>query len=179
MSRWWKSRWAYALAGAILGLGAPAGGFLLRLLFNERVARAPLADLRLNGYFYLYQLVGTCAVFSIVGFFAGRRTEHFQRSEQFYHQLSEHDELTGLFNSRAFRSRYRRATERARRHGEPLSLLLIDVDHLKMINDRFGHAAGSQALRQVGRALQTAKREDDLAARWGGDEFAVVMEGAD
>jgi diguanylate cyclase (GGDEF)-like protein len=179
LSRWWKRRWAYALAGASLGLGAPAGAFLLRLLLNAKAAQAPLSDLRLNAYFYLYQLIGTCLVFSIVGFLAGRRTDHLQRAEEFYHQLSEQDELTGLSNARAFHGRYVRAIERARRHGEPLSLLLIDVDRLKMINDRYGHAAGSEALRRAGRALQSARRQDDLAARWGGDEFALVMEGAD
>lgn len=179
LSRWWKSRWAYALAGAILGVGAPAGGFALRLLFNEKAAQAPLSDLRLNAYFYLYQLIGTCLVFSIVGFLAGRRTDHLQRAEQFYHQIAEHDELTGLANARAFHGRYGRAIARARRHEEPLSLLLIDVDQLKMINDRYGHAAGSEALQRVGRAVHSAKRQDDIAARWGGDEFALVMEGAD
>jgi diguanylate cyclase (GGDEF)-like protein len=173
------SRWAYALAGVILGFGAPAGGFALRLLLNEGAAQAPLADLRLNAYFYLYQLIGTSLIFGIVGFFAGRRTDNLQRAEQFYHQLAEHDELTGLANARAFHGRYARAIERTRRHAEPLSLLLMDVDQLKMINDRYGHAAGSEALRRAGRALQSAKREDDLAARWGGDEFALVMEGAD
>ena len=178
-SPWWKSRWAYALAGAILGFAAPAAGFALRLLLNEKAAQDPLSDLRLNAYFYLYQLIGTCLVFSIVGYLAGRRTDHLQRAEQFYRQLSEHDELTGLANARAFHGRYARAVERTRRHGEPLSLLLMDVDQLKVINDRYGHAAGSEALRRAGRALQSAKREDDLAARWGGDEFALVMEGAD
>lgn len=179
LPRWRKSRWRYTVAGAVLGCGAPVGAFALRLLLNETAAQAPLSDLRLNAYFYLYQLLGTSIVFSIVGFFAGRRTDHLERAEQFYRQLAEHDELTGLANARAFHGRYARAIERTRRHGEPLSLLLMDVDQLKMINDRFGHAAGSEALRSAGRALQSAKREDDLAARWGGDEFALVMEGAD
>src|SRR6202022_4149449 len=110
---------------------------------------------------------------------AGGRAERLRRAEAFYQTLSEHDPLTGLFNERAFRNRYERATERAVRTGQPLSLLLIDVDHLKKINDRFGHGAGNEALLHIANALRVAKRSDDAAARWGGDEFAILLEGGD
>src|SRR5206468_2607717 len=84
-----------------------------------------------------------------------------------------------LYNERAFRDRYSRAIERCSRTGQPLSLLLIDVDHLKRINDRYGHRAGNKALIHVANALRDAKRMADSAARWGGDEFAILLEGAD
>lgn len=177
--RFLSTRWASALLGMILGLGAPVGSLLLRLLLDARIAEAPLTDLRTNAFFYAYQLVGTCLVFSVVGFIAGTHIERVHLAEQFYHRLAEHDELTGLNNGRALRARYQRVIERAARYREPLSLLLIDVDQLKEINDRFGHAAGSAALQHVAGALKSAKRQDDFAARWGGDEFALLMEGAD
>ena len=62
----------------------------------------------------------------------------------------------------------------ARRYREPLALLLMDLDGLKAINDRFGHQAGDEAIRQLADVIRAQLRETDLAARWGGDEFAVM-----
>ena len=97
-----------------------------------------------------------------------------------YRDLAEHDELTSLANARAFVSAHqRRAAEHSARYREPLSLLLLDVDQLKAINDTLGHKAGGAALVRVAEVLNECKREDDLAARWAGDEFALLMCGAD
>jgi diguanylate cyclase (GGDEF)-like protein len=65
----------------------------------------------------------------------------------------------------------------ARRHGTPLSLMLLDVDHFKQINDEHGHAVGDDALRLLARALSTLTREEDMLARYGGEEFALVARG--
>jgi two-component system cell cycle response regulator len=85
------------------------------------------------------------------------------------------DELTGLGNLRLFEERL--ATEGARidRYGVPLTIVVMDVDRLKQINDRHGHATGSAVLRGVGEALHRAIRETDLAVRYGGDEFVVLL----
>jgi diguanylate cyclase (GGDEF)-like protein len=85
------------------------------------------------------------------------------------------DELTGLGNLRLFEERL--ATEAARidRYGTPLTIVVMDLDKLKAINDRHGHAAGSAALRAVGEVLRRAIRETDLAVRYGGDEFVVLL----
>ncbi len=176
---WRTLRSTYLVIGLLLGVGAPIGAFVTRVILFESVRSAPLADLRANRFFYLYQLIGSCAVFAIAGYAAGDRAERLRRAEAFYQTLSEHDPLTGLFNERAFRNRYERATERALRTGQPLSLLLIDVDHLKKINDLHGHGAGNEALLHIGNALRVAKRADDAAARWGGDEFAILLVGGD
>jgi diguanylate cyclase (GGDEF)-like protein len=143
------------------------------------VRHAPLDEFASYRFFYLYELVGSCVVFTIAGFIAGVRAEQLRDAEHFYHALSEHDSLTGLYNARAFRNRYGRLLERAARTGAPLSLLLIDVDHLKHINDRYGHSIGNKVLMHVANALREAKRAEDSAARWGGDEFAILLEGAD
>ncbi len=172
-------RLTYTLIGLLLGLGAPVGAFVIRFLFMPPVRSAPIADLSANRFFYVYQLIGSCIVFTIAGWVAGTRAERLREAESFYHALSEHDPLTGLFNARAFRSRYGRALERAVRGGGPLSLLIVDVDHLKMINDRHGHATGNKALMHVANALREAKRAEDSAARWGGDEFAILLPGGD
>jgi diguanylate cyclase (GGDEF)-like protein len=169
----------YPVIALLLGLCAPIGSFAIRYFFMPQVHAAPLADLSANRFFYIYQLAGSCGVFVIAGWIAGIRAEQLQDAESFYHALSEHDALTGLYNARAFRSRYGRLLERAARTGAPLSLLLIDVDHLKNVNDRHGHTTGNKVLMHVANALREAKRAEDSAARWGGDEFAILLEGAD
>ena len=85
------------------------------------------------------------------------------------------DSLTGCLNRRGFDSAVEAEVSRAVRYRRPLSLLLIDVDHLKEINDERGHAGGDDALQQVALALHRAGRRNDLAARLGGDEFALVL----
>ena len=169
----------YPAIGALLGAGAPLGSFLLRFLACKKVREQPLDDVCTNVYFYLYDLLATSLIFSIAGFVAGRRADHLLRRKAFYHELAEHDSLTGLHNGGAFTDRYRRALERAIAAREPIAVILIDVDQLKAINDAFGHPAGSEALVHVADALRDSKRAADVAARWGGDEFAILLEGAD
>jgi diguanylate cyclase (GGDEF)-like protein len=105
---------------------------------------------------------------------------------QLYRQLQEQKEtierqatvdgLTGLFNHRCFWERLRDEVARARRYGQPLSLLMLDLDDFKRVNDRFGHPVGDELLRAVGQALQTQVRQGvDCAARYGGEEFAVIL----
>jgi diguanylate cyclase (GGDEF)-like protein len=88
------------------------------------------------------------------------------------------DAMTGLANHRAFKDRLRHELARSSRSGQPLSLVLLDVDHFKAFNDNFGHLAGDEVLRLVAAALCTSLRTTDLAARYGGEEFAVLLPGA-
>jgi len=85
------------------------------------------------------------------------------------------DPLTGLANRRAFDERLAHETERANRHARPLSLMLVDVDHFKSINDRFGHATGDRVLVNLADSLRSAMRGGDLLARIGGDEMAMIL----
>lgn len=89
------------------------------------------------------------------------------------------DAMTGLSNHRAFHERYRRELKRSEESGQPLSLLLLDVDRFKEYNDSFGHPAGDEALRMVARVLKSNVRLDGMAARYGGEEFAVILPNAD
>lgn len=85
------------------------------------------------------------------------------------------DPLTGLSNRRAFDQRLGEETERALRHERALSLMLVDVDHFKAINDRFGHATGDRVLVNLARDIQAVMRQGDLLARIGGDEMAMIL----
>lgn len=92
--------------------------------------------------------------------------------------LAEYDELTGLLNRRGMANRFKRLLERARRDGAPqISLAVIDMDHFKAINDRFGHTAGDQVLVELANRLQALIRPNDLCVRLGGEEFAVFWTG--
>jgi diguanylate cyclase (GGDEF)-like protein len=85
------------------------------------------------------------------------------------------DHLTGLANRRRFRAALKRECERWRRYGSPCSLLLIDIDHLKKINDQFGHPAGDAVIRQIAQTLKEVSRDNDTPARMGGEEFALLL----
>jgi len=89
--------------------------------------------------------------------------------------LSVTDDLTGLYNSRYLNLVLRRETKRASRSGRPLSLLFIDLDGFKNINDTHGHLFGSRALVEAAAVIRQSARETDVVSRFGGDEFALVL----
>lgn len=85
------------------------------------------------------------------------------------------DALTGLWNRRAFNARLETDMMGAQRHRHPLTLMLLDVDHFKSVNDRFGHPYGDTVLKEISAILSRCKRAEDIAARFGGEEFAVLL----
>ncbi|HEX8071258.1 MAG TPA: GGDEF domain-containing protein [Pyrinomonadaceae bacterium] len=100
----------------------------------------------------------------------------FQR--QIYRLLA-HDELTGLLTSKSFFSELRREASRAEADGRPFCVLMMDLDHFKRVNDTYGHLVGSQTLEDVGALITRALRAGDVAARFGGEEFAAFLLDAD
>lgn len=98
----------------------------------------------------------------------------YEREDQF-RRLAVRDGLTGLFNRRYFLEQFEAEFDRSRRHGHPLSFLILDVDHFKKINDQHGHQTGDRVLVEVARALEQAVRKSDLVARYGGEEFVVLL----
>ncbi|MFP5499252.1 MAG: diguanylate cyclase [Gammaproteobacteria bacterium] len=98
------------------------------------------------------------------------------RAEQVLSELAATDALTGLANRRTLDQRLHLEWDRAQRSAEPLTVLMIDVDHFKAFNDRHGHQGGDEALRTVAQVIEgNIRRPADLAARYGGEEFAVVL----
>jgi len=102
-----------------------------------------------------------------------RLSESLEREEA----LATRDSLTGLPNRRALYDRARAELNRAEREKRSVGVIMLDIDHFKLINDRFGHAAGDEALRRVAEVLQKSKRDYDYTGRWGGDEFLTILPG--
>jgi diguanylate cyclase (GGDEF)-like protein len=95
------------------------------------------------------------------------------------HRLLAHDELTGLLTSKSFFSELRREAARAETEARPFCVLMMDLDHFKTVNDNHGHLVGSQTLEEVGTLITNALRAGDVAARFGGEEFAAFLLNAD
>lgn len=162
-------RRVYPLLGALLSLGAPLGLVLLRnvLLDGWPSVGWANAEIASHSEIYSYVFFSTLIVFALLGYVLGQKEDRLEAE-------SITDALTGLPNRRRFDARLGDDLQRARRYGGALTLLLIDVDKLKDINDRAGHEAGDKALRTVAQTLRETCRTTDLAARYGGDEFAVL-----
>ncbi len=138
---------------------------LLGVLTCTRDREAPITDMQLN---LLCAIADNTAL-------AIRNAQLFERMRE----LSTHDELTGLANRRLFRHQLGQEIDRARRFQKPLSLVAIDIDHFKQLNDRNGHPTGDAALRSVAALLESRVRKVDTVARVGGEEFMLLLPRAD
>jgi len=109
-----------------------------------------------------------------VAHFLARALARALRDQQRLSQLATQDPLTGLYNRRGFYGYVRQWSSWATRYGHPLSVIIVDVDRFKSINDTYGHPTGDEALKTIATALRSAVRNADLVGRYGGDEFAIL-----
>jgi diguanylate cyclase (GGDEF)-like protein len=108
------------------------------------------------------------------------REQQLRAANSHLQELATSDSLSGLANRRGFDARLAADWQRAAKLNRPVALLMIDVDHFKLFNDRYGHVEGDVCLRRIGKLLsELAKGEDDLPARYGGEEFALLLPGTD
>jgi diguanylate cyclase (GGDEF)-like protein len=145
---------------------------------EQVVAEEPLAVVDARTSAYLHKLVFAAILTFLLGILVARGLARPLRA--LVGDLSsraERDALTGLPNRRMLDERLHEEFERALRHGTELSLVLLDVDDFKQINDRYGHQCGDEVLRAVAQVLAASVRSSDLAGRFGGEEFAVVLSG--
>ena len=105
--------------------------------------------------------------------------QRLRESLQQLASLASHDSLTGLLNRRALYEIIEKERVRTQNAGVPLSVVMIDLDHFKLINDQYGHLMGDEVLCQVAMSLMDRKRISDYAGRWGGEEFLIILPGAD
>lgn len=150
------AEWSDASKVVLLsGLTIPfALGWVLRLM---KVAGDPSASPHINRAFLPLQI----------------RYQHARRAE--LEITSSTDPLTGLANRLVFFRRLDEEVSRAKRHGHALCLMMVDADHFKAINDTHGHLVGDEVLRRLGAALRDTVRIDDVAARYGDEEFAILL----
>lgn len=110
---------------------------------------------------------------------AMERAFYTTREMEYAHRLASHaaqtDELTGLKNRRAFIRQAEKTFDHCKRHCLALSVVMLDIDHFKRINDSYGHQAGDQVLRQIGAAIRDSVRDVDISGRLGGEEFALLL----
>jgi diguanylate cyclase (GGDEF)-like protein len=131
---------------------------------------------------FLATAVGAMATLAAAGWTIGRRDDVLRRRNHELAELSHRlqtlsatDALTGIANRRAFDERLAIEVAQANRYRTPLTLVMLDLDHFKQLNDRFGHVAGDEVLRGVAALLERGKRAGDLVARFGGEEFAAIL----
>jgi diguanylate cyclase (GGDEF)-like protein len=123
--------------------------------------------------------VGVLAPFVLVAFSTTLLVENINTAKTRIRALSDRDELTALYNMRAFTRLAEQEHDVAARVDRPYSILMVDIEHLKNVNDTYGHDAGSRAVTLVAEALLRLTRSTDVVARYGGDEFVVLLGGAD
>lgn len=175
---WWNTVLVILLLmGAILALSLPRiltdQDFISQLQLDVAV-RGLLGLVLIFNVYMLYQQHLLRQLRSHLSSQIEVATEQRVRAEALY-ELAILDPLTGLYNRRFSEERLGTEIASAARHGDPLILLLLDLDNFKGINDRFGHSAGDLVLKEFAKRLSKATRGSDVAVRLGGDEFLVIL----
>jgi diguanylate cyclase (GGDEF)-like protein len=121
------------------------------------------------------EMIMTFVPYLLVAYLTSLLAADLKNAREGLEQLSDTDELTGLKNRRAFNSALQAEAKKAARYNRVFSVLMLDADNLKPVNDRFGHAAGDKLLVSIAQVVQESLRETDILARYGGDEFVVML----
>jgi diguanylate cyclase (GGDEF)-like protein len=140
-------------------------------LFVERIEDEALKEIRGT----LYLNLAICVMITIITLTATSLT--INRYQGRLEEMATTDKLTGLANRQAFDLIMPHVVNEARRDRAPLLAMLIDIDHFKEINDRLGHLAGDDVIRDIARTIKATLRQSDLVCRWGGEEFLVLLKG--
>lgn len=162
-----SSRWTYVLGALAVEAALPITVLLWVALRNDDQVARLAATMRATPAQIGLVLAVHAVVLATCAWLLGHRAEGLARAAMT-------DPMTGLWNRRYFDARMREEMARAGRDNSPLSLLIFDLDHMKELNDGFGHGAGDRALRDVAEALTRTARAGDVVARCGGDELAVL-----
>ncbi len=151
--------------------------------FENRRAQGVFAESRLDGVMLIAGQLATSLENALLAESIERRVaqrvRHLDEDNERLTRLSETDALTGLANRRRLDAELSRMVADAARRGTQVAVAMIDVDHFKLFNDRYGHQAGDECLARIGALLRESARDSDLVARYGGEEFALVLPRSD
>lgn len=171
-----RYKFIYALWGSFLGLGAPLGALLIRLVFyHEGYLQALSQDYHLNAFFYDYMAFGTILAFTFFGYILGFKLDNSIQKEKKFYELSIRDSLTSIYNRRYAERQLEAELHRAKRYNTQLSCLMLDIDFFKKINDTYGHIFGDKVLLKLVSIIEKKIRDYDIFARYGGEEFIIVL----
>ncbi|WP_295751866.1 diguanylate cyclase [Undibacterium sp.] len=163
----------------IASLGAIARYFFLATLASFVVAGVcavvALNHLPLNAATYQALELALIAELTFLGLALAQQARRHQFAGARAMHLACHDSLTGLYNRRAFLEMAKPVWSNAQRNQRPISMIMIDLDHFKRINDQHGHDAGDRALQASAELIEQACRAGDLLSRWGGEEFLILL----
>jgi diguanylate cyclase (GGDEF)-like protein len=155
-----RRRWQYATLGILLSFTGPLGEWFFVKLFSRSI----------NDSFFLtllYTEIFSLVIFSVFGYILGIYTEKIE-------QLAFRDNLTGLYNRHFLIEKLNELMALHKRYQERFSLVMLDLDHFKNVNDSYGHAVGDKTLKAAARCIMEEIRETDFGSRYGGEEFIVI-----
>ena len=154
----------------LYGLLVTFAYFALVIFADQLTAQAVLSS-RAAQMLWKMNLIGTLSMICYLGYMHAAITD---KTQQELYLLATFDNLTGLFNRRRFNEITAYELERSKRTGKPNSLILMDVDFFKQVNDTFGHDAGDHVLKEIAGLIRKNIRDLDVVARWGGEEFILL-----
>ncbi len=178
----------YPVFGFFLGLGSPIGAFLLRYWLADPLLKFHWLrnELDYNFLFYAYMGIGTVTAFMVFGYALGLRSERQRISNRVLsarvdelHLKSVTDALTGAYSHGYLHEILELEIQRSLTAKSPLSILILDIDDFKRINDSHGHLFGDRVIKETAETISANIRSEDILGRYGGDEFLVIMPGAD
>lgn len=178
----------YPALGFAIGLCTPVGAFIMRYLMAKPLLTAQWAhfELQYNFLFYAFMGLGTISSFVLFGYILGLRSEEQRVNNRTLrsrldelHLKSVTDGLTGSYTHGYLHEVLELEMQRALADRTPLSLLLLDIDNFKKVNDLHGHLFGDRVIKETAETIAAGVRADDIFGRLGGDEFLVIMPGAD
>jgi diguanylate cyclase (GGDEF)-like protein len=149
--------------GLLLSMGALLGWFVLQWL----AGRDPFSEEHFDPLLNIYMTLATGLVFSALGYAIGRR-------EQVITSMALTDALTGLYNKRYFKNRLEQEFVRHQRYATPLTIIHLDIDFFKRVNDCFGHQAGDEVLKTLASTIMDNCRKNEISARVGGEEISII-----